>query len=29
LMGLLFSTEDLKEGVEALMAKRKAEFKGK
>lgn len=29
LMGLLFSTEDLKEGVEALMSKRKAEFKGK
>ena len=29
LMGLSFSTEDLKEGVEALMAKRKAEFKGK
>jgi enoyl-CoA hydratase/3-hydroxyacyl-CoA dehydrogenase len=29
LMGLAFSTEDLKEGVEALMAKRKAEFKGK
>jgi enoyl-CoA hydratase/3-hydroxyacyl-CoA dehydrogenase len=29
LMGLAFSTEDLKEGVEALMAKRKAQFKGK
>ena len=29
LMGLSFSTEDLKEGVEALMSKRKAEFKGK
>jgi len=29
LMGLSFSTEDLKEGVEAMMAKRKAEFKGK
>jgi len=29
LMGLLFSTDDLKEGVEAMMAKRKAEFKGK
>jgi enoyl-CoA hydratase/3-hydroxyacyl-CoA dehydrogenase len=29
LMGLSFSTQDLKEGVEALMAKRKAEFKGK
>ena len=29
LMGLSFSTEDLKEGVEALMAKRKAKFKGK
>jgi enoyl-CoA hydratase/3-hydroxyacyl-CoA dehydrogenase len=29
LMGLSFSTEDLKEGVEALMAKRKPEFKGK
>jgi enoyl-CoA hydratase/3-hydroxyacyl-CoA dehydrogenase len=29
LMGLAFSTEDLKEGVEALMSKRKAEFKGK
>jgi len=29
LMGLTFSTEDLKEGVEAFMSKRKAEFKGK
>jgi enoyl-CoA hydratase/3-hydroxyacyl-CoA dehydrogenase len=29
LMGLAFSTEDLKEGVEALMSRRKAEFKGK
>jgi enoyl-CoA hydratase/3-hydroxyacyl-CoA dehydrogenase len=29
LMALAFSTEDLKEGVEALMAKRKPEFKGK
>jgi enoyl-CoA hydratase/3-hydroxyacyl-CoA dehydrogenase len=29
LMGLTFSTEDLKEGVEALMSRRKAEFKGK
>jgi len=29
LMGLTFSTEDLKEGVEALFSKRKAEFKGK
>ncbi len=29
LMALAFSTEDLKEGVEALMSKRKAEFKGK
>jgi enoyl-CoA hydratase/3-hydroxyacyl-CoA dehydrogenase len=29
LMGLAFSTEDLKEGVEAMMSKRKAEFKGK
>lgn len=29
LMGLTFSTEDLKEGVEALFAKRKPEFKGK
>jgi enoyl-CoA hydratase/3-hydroxyacyl-CoA dehydrogenase len=29
LMALSFSTEDLKEGVEAMMAKRKAEFKGK
>jgi enoyl-CoA hydratase/3-hydroxyacyl-CoA dehydrogenase len=27
--GLLFATQDLKEGVEALMGKRKAEFKGK
>jgi len=26
---LTFSTEDLKEGVEALFSKRKAEFKGK
>ena len=29
LMGLTFSTDDLKEGLEAFMAKRKAEFKGK
>jgi enoyl-CoA hydratase/3-hydroxyacyl-CoA dehydrogenase len=29
LMGLAFSTEDVKEGVEALMSRRKAEFKGK
>jgi len=29
LMGLAFSTEDLKEGVEALLSRRKAEFKGK
>jgi enoyl-CoA hydratase/3-hydroxyacyl-CoA dehydrogenase len=29
LMGLSFSTEDLKEGVEAFMSKRKAEFRGK
>jgi enoyl-CoA hydratase/3-hydroxyacyl-CoA dehydrogenase len=29
LMGLTFSTEDLKEGLEAFMSKRKAEFKGK
>jgi enoyl-CoA hydratase/3-hydroxyacyl-CoA dehydrogenase len=29
LMGLSFSTEDLKEGLEAFMARRKAEFKGK
>ncbi len=29
LMGLAFSTEDLKEGVEALMSRRKADFKGK
>lgn len=29
LMGLLFSTEDIKEGVEAFMSRRKAEFKGK
>lgn len=29
LMGLSFSTDDLKEGVEAMMAKRKADFKGK
>lgn len=29
LMGLCFSTEDLKEGVEAFMSRRKAEFKGK
>jgi enoyl-CoA hydratase/3-hydroxyacyl-CoA dehydrogenase len=28
LMGLSFSTEDLKEGVEAFMSRRKAEFKG-
>ena len=29
LMGLEFSTEDLKEGVEAFMSRRKPEFKGK
>jgi enoyl-CoA hydratase/3-hydroxyacyl-CoA dehydrogenase len=29
LMGLSFSTEDLKEGIEAFMSRRKAEFKGK
>ncbi len=29
LMGLAFSTEDLKEGIEAFMSRRKAEFKGK
>jgi enoyl-CoA hydratase/3-hydroxyacyl-CoA dehydrogenase len=29
LMGLAFATQDLKEGVEALMSKRKPEFKGK
>jgi enoyl-CoA hydratase/3-hydroxyacyl-CoA dehydrogenase len=29
LSGLAFSTEDIKEGVEALMSRRKAEFKGK
>jgi enoyl-CoA hydratase / 3-hydroxyacyl-CoA dehydrogenase len=29
LLGLTFSTEDLKEGVDAFMSKRKAEFKGK
>jgi len=29
LLALLFSTEDLKEGLEAFMSKRKAEFKGK
>jgi len=29
LMGLTFSTDDLKEGVEAMMSRRKAEFKGK
>jgi len=29
LMGLAFSTEDLKEGVEAFMTRRKAELKGK
>ncbi|MFQ6067953.1 MAG: enoyl-CoA hydratase/isomerase family protein [Candidatus Bathyarchaeia archaeon] len=29
LMGLTFSTEDLKEGVEAFMSRKKAEFKGK
>lgn len=28
-VGLSFSTEDLKEGIEAFMSKRKAEFKGK
>lgn len=28
-VGLAFSTEDLKEGVEAFMSRRKAEFKGK
>jgi enoyl-CoA hydratase/carnithine racemase len=28
-MGLCFSTEDLREGVEAFMSRRKAEFKGK
>ena len=27
--GLAFSTEDMKEGVEALMSRRKPEFKGK
>jgi len=29
LMGLSFSTEDLREGVEAFMSKRKADFKGR
>lgn len=29
LMGLSFSTEDLKEGLEAFMSRRKADFKGK
>jgi enoyl-CoA hydratase/3-hydroxyacyl-CoA dehydrogenase len=29
LLGLAFSTEDLKEGVEAFMSRRKPEFKGK
>jgi enoyl-CoA hydratase/3-hydroxyacyl-CoA dehydrogenase len=29
LLGLTFSTEDLKEGVEAFMTRRKPEFKGK
>jgi enoyl-CoA hydratase/3-hydroxyacyl-CoA dehydrogenase len=29
LSGLAFSTDDVKEGVEALMSRRKAEFKGK
>ncbi len=29
LMALTFSTEDIKEGVEAFMSRRKAEFKGK
>jgi len=29
LMGLTFSTDDLKEGLEAFMSRRKAEFKGK
>jgi enoyl-CoA hydratase/3-hydroxyacyl-CoA dehydrogenase len=29
MMGLTFATDDLKEGVEALFAKRKPEFKGK
>jgi len=29
LMGLTFSTDDLKEGLEAFMGRRKAEFKGK
>jgi 1,4-dihydroxy-2-naphthoyl-CoA synthase len=29
LFALVFSTEDSKEGVEALFAKRKPEFKGK
>jgi len=29
MMGLAFSTEDLKEGVEAFMSRRKAEFKGR
>ena len=29
LMGLAFSTEDLKEGVEAFMSRRKPEYKGK
>jgi enoyl-CoA hydratase/carnithine racemase len=29
LMALAFSTEDVKEGVEAFMSRRKPEFKGK
>lgn len=29
MMGLAFSTEDLKEGIEAFMSRRKPEFKGK